>query len=806
MRGGTLVESLSLLEEIMIQEVAIEKKMQEAYLNYSLSVIIGRALPDVRDGLKPVHRRILYAARDLGLTPDKPHKKSARIVGEVLGKYHPHGDSAVYDAMVRMAQDFSQRYLLMDGHGNFGSIDGDSPAAMRYTEARLTNLALQMQKDIDQETVDFLENFDGTLEEPEVLPSRVPNLLINGSSGIAVGMSTSIPPHNLKEIIDGILFLVENPKGSNEDLKKRIQGPDFPTGGIIIGREGIEEAYETGKGRMVIRGSTYLERDRGKEQIIIDQIPYQVNKTRLLEEMAEMVKKNRIEHVSTIRDESDREGLRIVVELQSRASARIVLNNLFKHTSLQINYRLNFLTLVDRQPVILSLKELLTHFIDFRRDIILRRSRFKLKELEKRLHILKGLKIALDSIDSIIAIIKSSPNRELALKRLQDSLSITKLQADEILKMRLQRLVGLERDKLLEEMEEIEEEVSFLKDLLEHEHILNREMCRELLELKETFGDERKTRILEEEEVDFQEEDLIKREDLVISLSHRLYLKRARDEEYLKAGKKDFITHIIKGDTMDTLLFFTSDGQVHLLPCASIPEHHGLSIGDPLSRFVKVHQEKLRGVLLFKEEKSEALVTIATKKGYIKKTPLTEYATSYSTIKAINLEEDDEVVCVLLTNGQEGLFLATTSGRSLYCLEEEIGVTGRNTRGSRGIKLGKDDDLLTMQKGSEGDEVIILHEEGRGRRTPLHLFPKQKRYGKGLCLLPSNERPFKVLISSKKEDLLFVTTEETLIPVNASKIRKGNPTSGLYKIPSLSGDLLKDVFLLPRSKEMDYLS
>lgn len=784
----------------MVQEVAIEQKMQEAYLNYSLSVIIGRALPDVRDGLKPVHRRILYAAMDLGLNPHQAHKKSARIVGEVLGKYHPHGDSAVYDSMVRMAQDFSQRYLLIDGHGNFGSIDGDNSAAMRYTEARLAPMAMEILRDIHEETVDFVDNFDGSLTEPSVLPARVPNLLMNGSSGIAVGMSTFIPPHNLNEIIDATMHLLENPDASVADLFSIITGPDFPTGGIIIGTDGIRDAYQTGSGRILLRGRTRVEKKQGKKQIIIQEIPYQVNKTRLLEEIHEMVKKNRLDHISTIRDESDREGLRIVIELRKKASPRIVLNNLFKHTSLQQGYRLNFLALVDRQPVVLNMKELLTHFIQFRREVITRRSTYRLQQLEEKLHMYQGLKKALDAIDLIIEIIRNSPSHQVAQEQLQERMDVTPVQAQAILKMRLERLVGLERKNLLLEMQEMQQEIGFLQDLLAYEKKLNQELKKELVEIRKNFSDKRRTEIQGEEDGQFQEEDLIKREELVISVSYRFYMKRAREMEHVKAGKKDFITHIFQGTTMDTLLFFTRDGQVHLLPCFQLMEHHGLSMGDPLSSFLKIAQPTIVETLLLQEDNGDQMVTTATRKGFIKRTPLGEYQTSYSTssIKAIQLTKDDEVVSVARTHGGGKIFMATDKGYCILFSEDEVTSTGRNTRGCRGIRLDAGDSLLSMNPVGGKEEILVFDSRGQGRRTPLMAIREQRRYGKGSRLLRSGYCPFRIFTASPEQDLLCVTQEGRFISFPVQKVDLADLQGRLYPVEELKGEALKDIILLPR--------
>ncbi|AZR72630.1 DNA gyrase subunit A [Anoxybacter fermentans] len=784
-----------------ITSIAIEDKMKDAYLSYSLSVIVGRALPDVRDGLKPVHRRILYAARDMGLTPDKPYKKSARIVGEVLGKYHPHGDAAVYNAMVRMAQDFAQRYPLIDGHGNFGSIDGDNPAAMRYTEVRLAPFSMDLLADINKETVEFVPNFDNTLKEPVILPSRIPNLLVNGSSGIAVGMSTDIPPHNLREVIDGLIQLLENPEISIDKLMKTIKGPDFPTGGEIVGIKGIHSAYKTGQGRITIRARAKIEsKSKTKDQIIITEIPYQLQKAKLIEEIADAVNKEKITNISDIRDESDRDGMRIVIELKPNANSKIILNQLYKYTSMQTTYRINMLALVGKQPKILNLKEILEEFLKFRKEVVIRRTRYELRHAEDRLHVLKGLKIAIDKLDLIIQIIRSSKSTSKAKEKLIKTLNITEIQADAILKMQLQRLVGMEQEKIEIEINELNEKIANLKLILNNKEALKNLIKKELLEIKDKYGDPRRTTIIEDaSKAEIDTEDLIKEEDVVVTLSYRQYIKRTNDPDNIRAGKKDFITHILKGTTLDRLLFFTRSGNCYGLNVYEISEHHPLSTGDPLNNYIKIPlDDEIVNVIMLNKETKEKFITIATAKGMIKKTIASEYESSITQIKAINLDDDDYVIGVKVTDGKQNILLGTRNGMTIHFAEEEVSATGRNTKGCIGIKLDDNDQVISFNLTAEDHYVVALTKDSRGKRTHIFEYKIQKRNGKGLKTLSSNNYQLLNIISGKKDQyLVFVKENGDLKELQIKDITETQRTGNMYSQKELGHDQLIEIVAVP---------
>ncbi|AGB40963.1 DNA gyrase, A subunit [Halobacteroides halobius DSM 5150] len=792
-----------MVQDQQINPITIEDKMRNSYLNYSLSVIIGRALPDVRDGLKPVHRRILYATKKLGLIPDKPHKKSARIVGEVLGKYHPHGDQAVYNAMVRMAQDFSQRYKLIDGHGNFGSVDGDSAAAMRYTEARLASISLELLKDIEEDTINFVDNFDGTLEEPTVLPSRVPNLLVNGSSGIAVGMSTNIPPHNLSEVIDGLTQLLENPDLEIDKLIETIPGPDFPTGGEIVGNKGIKKAYKTGKGKVTLRGkSTVEDRSRGRKRVVITEIPYQLNKTKLIKEIADTVKKNKINNVSDVRDESDREGLRIVIDLKRKADPDIILNRLYKYTSLQSKIRINMLALINQQPQVMDLKTILQHFIDFRKEVVTRRTKHQLKETKDKQHILLGLKKAIDNLDIVIDIIRNSESSKKAKKNLQRKLEVTKRQAKAILNMKLQRLVSLEIDKLETELQELKEKIDSLEAILNNEAKLIKLIKEELIKVKEEYGDQRKTKIIEDDsEAKLNKKDLIKDKEAVISLSYNHKLKRTDDKENVRAGKNDYITQVLSGRSHNKLLFFTQTGQVHLLKIHKIPEHHSLSTGDHLSEFIKFPlDEKIVDVLILNEEVEDDFITIATKNGLVKKTVGKEYKTSVSSLKAINLEDDDEVIGVQVTDGKQKLLLGTKEGYTIYFAEEEISPTGRNTKGRKGINLEDNDEVINLNVTNKEEVVISLTENGRGKASPITDYNLQQRNGKGLKTMSNDDYQLLNIISANvNEKIILVTDKGQVIEKNVSDITTTERLGNMYSQINLKDEKLVQIIKLPLS-------
>ena len=775
-----------------ITSVSIENKMQNSYLNYSLSVIIGRALPDVRDGLKPVHRRILYATKKLGLTPNKPHKKSARIVGEVLGKYHPHGDRAVYDAMVRMAQDFSHRYRLIDGHGNFGSIDGDSAAAMRYTEARLASISEKLLEDIEEETVNFVDNFDGSLEEPTVLPTKIPNLLANGSSGIAVGMSTNVPPHNLSELLDALVALLEDPELTIGDLREIIPGPDFPTGGQIIGNSGIKKAYETGKGKITLRGKSRIEaRGRGRKRIIITEIPYQLNKSKLIEEIAKAVKKDKVSHVSDVRDESDKSGLRVVIDLKKKANPDIILNRLYKYTSLQSNVRINMLALNDQQPEVMNLKTILNHFLDFRKEVITKRTNYKLNKAQNRKHILVGLKKAIDNLDEVISVIRNSESTKKAKKNLQRKLEVTKNQAEAILNMKLQRLVSLEIEKLEEELQEVRKKISYYQSILNNQSVLNNILKDELNEIKEKYGDQRKTEIIHDDsKADLEKSDLIKNEEVVISFSQRQYIKRTDSKDNIRTAKNDFITKVLSGTTHDKLLFITDNGQTHLLKNHKIPAHHGLSTGDPLNKFLKLPlNENLVDIILLNDNIKEKYITIATKQGLVKKTKGSEYESTVSTIKAINLNENDEIVDITVTDGQQNLLLSTKEGYTIHFDESEVSPTGRNTKGRKGIKLEENDEVIALNKTTNQDLVLSLTKEGRGKASPIEQYETQHRNGKGLKTMSNLSYQLLTSITVKKDDeIIALTKKDNLIRKEINEITQTDRLGGMYSQFELEED------------------
>jgi len=789
--------------EQQISPVAIEDKMKNSYLNYSLSVIIGRALPDVRDGLKPVHRRILYATKKLGLTPDKPHKKSARIVGEVLGKYHPHGDRAVYDAMVRMAQEFSQRYKLIDGHGNFGSIDGDSAAAMRYTEARLAPISLQMLKDIEQNTVDFVDNFDGSLEEPTVLPTRIPNLLVNGSSGIAVGMSTNIPPHNLKEVINGLIKVLDNPDINLDQLMEAIPGPDFPTGGQIIGNDSIKKAYKTGKGKITLRGKSKIESgSQGTKKIVITEIPYQLNKSKLIEEIADTVKENKIKNVNDVRDESDREGLRIVLDLKRKADPDIILNRLYKYTSLQSNVRINMLALIDQQPEVMDLKTILQHFIDFRKEVVSRRTKHKLEEAQDRKHILIGLKKAIDNLEEVISIIRQSKSRQKATRNLQRKLEVTKRQAKAILNMKLQRLVGLEIEKLETELKEIKEKINYYQEILAKEKKLKELIKEELIEIQEEYEDQRQSEIIpDESQAKLDKQDLIKDKKAVISFSDQNNIKRTDEKANIRASKNDFITHVLSGRSHDKLLFFTQTGQVHLLTVHQIPEHHGLSTGDSLEEFLKIpYDEEIVDVLLLNEELEDEYITIATKQGQVKKTKGKEYKTNVSSLKAIKLNPEDEVVAVKATDGNQNLMLATKEGYIIHFQEEEVSPTGRNTKGRVGIDLKDNDTVISFYPTTEAELILAFTDTGRGKASPLEQYKLQTRNGRGLKTMSNTDyQLLNILPASPDNKIVFITEDDQLIKKEVASITETKRLGGMYA--QLAEDKkLTGIFKLPISE------
>ena len=787
----------NLLEDTKIEQHEIHDEMKKSYIDYSMSVIVGRALPDVRDGLKPVHRRILYGMGQLGVTPDKPHKKSARIVGEVMGKYHPHGDSSIYDAMVRMAQDFSQRYMLVDGHGNFGSIDGDGAAAQRYTEARMSPYALQMLRDIEKETVDFRDNFDGEEKEPVVLPSRFPNLLVNGSNGIAVGMATSIPPHNLGEVIDATVKLIDEPETDVDELMKIIKGPDFPTGALILGKSGMREAYRTGIGKVKVRSVCEIEEtDRGRSQIVVSEIPYQVNKARLIEKMAELVKDKRVDGISAIRDESNREGIRIVIELKKDANPQITLNRLYKHTQLQDSYSMIMIALVDGQPKVLTLYDILSEYIKFQKEVVTRRTRFDLKKAEARAHILEGLRIALDNIDEVIHIIRSAYND--AKEKLMERFGLSEIQAQAILDMRLIRLQGLEREKIENEYKELMERIAYFKSLLENEHLLMGVIKDELLEIKKKFGDKRRTKIVKDEG-ELDEEDLVEEENVAVTLTHLGYIKRVPADTYKaqrRGGKgimgittrdNDFVKDLIMTSTHDYLMFFTNTGKAHKIKAYEVPEATRTARGTPAINFLNLLQrERITAVIPVQDFAADRYLIAVTKHGTIKKTALSQFDTNRKTgLIAINLKEGDELIGIKETTGNNNVIIVTKKGKCICFSEKDVREMGRIAGGVRAIKLEGDDEVVAMELVEPGQQLFVATENGYGKRTPVEDYKVQVRGGKGL--LTYDKAKFKktgalvgAMVVDEDDEIMLINSDGIIIRIKASDVTVlGRATQGV---------------------------
>lgn len=776
----------------------IEEEMQTAYIDYAMSVIVARALPDVRDGLKPVHRRILYTMHEDGFTPDKPYRKCATTVGDVLGRYHPHGDASVYDALVRMAQDFSLRYMMVDGHGNFGSIDGDPPAAYRYTEARMSKLAQYMLTDIDKNTVDFMPNFDDRLQEPTVLPAQIPALLANGSSGIAVGMATNIPPHNLRELVDGIIKIIDEDNVSDEELMKIIKGPDFPTGALILGREGIKQAYTTGKGKITLRAETDIEEmSGGKQRIIVSSLPYQVNKSKLIEHIADLVKEKRIEGISAIRDESDRiEKVRIVIELKRDANPQVVLNLLYKNTQMQDTFGIIMLALVDGVPKILTLRECLDHYIEHRRKVVLRRTQFELEKAEARAHILEGLKIALDNIDEVINIIRSSYDNPK--ERLMERFGFTEIQAQAILDMRLKTLSGLQREKIEEEYNELMKLIAYLKEILSSETLVYSIIKDELLEIRDKFGDDRKTKIVAAEG-EFEMEDLIKEETNVIALTHFGYIKRMPVDIYKsqkRGGKgitgiatkeEDFVKEIFTASTHDTILFFSNKGKLYRLRGYEIPEAGRTARGTAIVNLLSLDAgEKISTVIPIQNFAEGKYLLFATKNGLIKKTGLTEYNSARKTgLLAITLKEDDELIDVRLTDGEDNVVLVTREGLAITFEEKDVRAVGRVSQGVIGIKLNKDDSVIGMEAivANSNSTLLAITENGFGKRTELSEYRVQARAGKGVItykITPKTGKIVGIRIVTEEDDIMLITDTGTIIRINVSEISVlGRSTQGV---------------------------
>ncbi len=789
----------------------IEEEMKDSYINYAMSVIVGRALPDVRDGLKPVHRRILYAMKELSLEHNKPYKKCARITGEVLGKYHPHGDVAVYDTLVRMAQDFSLRYPLVDGQGNFGSIDGDSPAAMRYTEARLEHITDQMLLDIEKETVDFVPNFDGSLREPSLLPACLPNLLVNGSSGIAVGMATNIPPHNLKEITDAVIHVIDNPDCEPKDLLKKVKGPDFPTGGIIRGYEGIKSAYMTGRGRLKINAKAFIEEQKsGKEAIIIKEIPYLVNKSNLIESIANLVQEKKLEGISDLRDESDKDGMRIVIELKRGINAHVILNQLYKHTQMQETFGVIMLALVDGRPRVLNLKEILDEFIKHRKVIIIRRTKFDLEKAQDRAHILEGLKIALKNLDRIIKVIKESENPQVAKAELMKKFDLSEKQATAILEMQLQRLTGLERDKIEKEYLELIKKIEFLKSILASEKKILEIIKDEMGELAEKFGDERRTEIAPEaEELDI--EDLIAEEDVVITISNSGYIKRLPVSNYRKqrrGGKgvtgaemkeEDFVEHLFIASTHDYMLFFTDKGNVHWLKVHEIPEGGRLSKGKAIVNLLSLAQgENISAFVPVREFKEGSFLIMATKNGLIKKTALTAYSNPRKGgIIGIGLEKDDALIGVKMTSGDDEILLATKEGKAIRFKEAQVRDMGRAAKGVRGINLGKKDECIAMDVVRPDQTILTVTGQGFGKRTAFKEYRLQSRGGKGIINIKvtgKNGEAVGLKTVSDKDEIMLMTEKGMIVRSPVKDIRStGRSTQGVRLMRLETGDKVASI-------------
>ena len=795
----------TLLEDTKMIQHEIYDEMKKSYIDYSMSVIVGRALPDVRDGLKPVHRRILYGMSQLGVTPDKPHKKSARIVGEVMGKYHPHGDRSIYDAMVRMAQDFSIRYMLVDGHGNFGSVDGDGAAAMRYTEARMTPFALQMLRDIDKDTVDFKPNFDEEEKEPVVLPSRFPQLLVNGSNGIAVGMATSIPPHNLGEVIDATVKLIDDEEATVEDLMKIVKGPDFPTGATILGKAGVKEAYKTGIGKVKVRSCCEIEEtDRGRSQIVVTEIPYQVNKARLIEKMAELVKDKRVEGISAIRDESNRNGMRIVIELKRDANPQITLNRLYKHTQLQDSYSMIMIALVDGQPKVLNLYDILSEYLKFQKEVVTRRTQFDLKKAEARAHILEGLRIALDNIDEIIKIIRSAYND--AREKLMERFGLSEIQAQAILDMRLARLQGLEREKIDNEYAELMEKIAYYNSLLADEKLLMGVIKDELLEVRDKYADKRRTKMVADVD-EFDDEDLVEEEKVAITLTHLGYIKRVPADTYKaqrRGGKgitgittreNDFVKDLIMTSTHDYLMFFTNTGKAHKIKAFEVPEATRTARGTPAVNFLNLMQrERITAIIPVQEFADDKFLIAVTKNGTIKKTPISQFDTQRKTgLIAINLKDDDQLIGIKETNGNNNVIIVTKHGKCICFSEEDVRSMGRIAGGVRAIKLEKDDEVVAMELVEQDQELLVVTENGYGKRTPVKDYKIQVRGGKGL--LTYDKGKFKktgaligAMVVDEDDEVLMINSEGIIIRIRANEVSKlGRATQGV-KIMKVDDD------------------
>lgn len=791
-----------------IQTVDLSKTMRSSFLDYAMSVIVARALPDVRDGLKPVHRRILYGMNELGVTPDKPYKKSARIVGDVMGKFHPHGDSAIYESMVRMAQKFSYRYVLVDGHGNFGSVDGDSAAAMRYTEARMSKIATEMLRDINKDTVDFMENYDGTEKEPKVLPARFPNLLVNGATGIAVGMTTNIPPHNLREVVDGIHLLMKNPEITTAELMQAIPGPDFPTGGVVMGKSGIKRAYETGQGTITLRAKVDIETQKnGRERIIVSELPYMVNKAKLIERIAELARDHRIEGITNLIDESDRTGMRITIDIRRDMSAEVVLNNLYKLTALQTSFGFNMVAIVNGAPKVLSLKEILQYYLEHQEQVIRRRTEFDLQKAKNRAHILEGLRIALDHIDAIINIIRNSKTAEVAKSSLITQFELSDKQAQAILDMRMVRLTGLERDKIEAEYQELIAKIKDYQDILAKPQRIDQIIYEELVEIKDKYGDKRRTELLVGEVLSLEDEDLIEEENVLVVLTHNGYIKRLAADEFkvqnrggrgikgMGVNNDDFIEHLIYTSTHDDLLFFTNSGKIYHSKGYEIPEYGRSAKGIPIINLLGIdNDERVQAVVHIKrnQEKASSLAKylfFVTRLGTVKRTKLEEFQNIRKNgLRAITLKADDSLDNVLLTDGQQNILIGTHLGYAVTFKETEVRVMGRTAAGVRGIRLRDQDYVVGSDILASQSEVLVISEQGYGKRTAASEYPIKGRGGKGIktANITAKNGPLAGITTVKgDEDIMVITSNGVMIRfevANVSQTKRATMGVRLIKI------------------------
>ncbi|MFV5782984.1 DNA gyrase subunit A [Pediococcus acidilactici] len=808
-----------------ITDVNLSNQMRTSFLDYAMSVIVARALPDVRDGLKPVHRRILYGMNELGVTPEKPYKKSARIVGDVMGKYHPHGDSAIYESMVRMAQDFSYRYMLVDGHGNFGSVDGDGAAAMRYTEARMSKITLEMLRDINKNTVDFQENYDGTEREPSVLPSRFPNLLVNGATGIAVGMTTNIPPHNLSEVIAAIHILMNNEDATTADLMEALPGPDFPTGGIVMGKSGIRKAYETGRGTIILRAKVDIETEKnGRERIVATELPYMVNKAKLIERIAELARDKRIEGITDVNDESDRDGLRVVIDVRRDVSASVVLNNLYKMTLMQTTFGFNMLAIVNGAPKVLSLKQILQYYLQHQEEVVRRRTEFDLKKAEARAHILEGLRIALDHIDEIIAIIRGSQTAEVAKDQLMNNYSLSSKQAQAILDMRLVRLTGLEREKVEDEYRKVMAAIADYRDILAHTERIHEIIYNELLEIQEKFGDERRTELMVGEVLSLEDEDLIEEEDVMVTLTHNGYIKRMPTSEFktqnrggrgiqgMGVHEDDFIEHLVSTSTHDVLLFFTNAGKVYRMKGYEIPEYSRTAKGIPVINLLGIDSgESIQAVINIgrgngDEDNEHRYLFFTTLQGVAKRTPVVEFMNIRSNgLKAINLKDGDEVINVVITDGHQNIIIGTHNGYAISFKEGEVRSMGRSATGVRGIRLRENDYVVGSAVLAPESKVMVITEKGYGKQTPAEEYPIKGRGGKGIKTANITEKngPLAGLVTVEgNEDVMLITDRGVMIRFNVDNVSTtGRSTLGVHVIKTDENSKVATMAIVEEEKD-----